>query len=390
MLFTLFISLMLAYVAAEVVRYFKIPRAVGQILIGFFFGIPIIQAVLFSAEILNVFSFLSDIAVVLLFFFVGMEIDLMQLKRNIREAVLISLFNTSIPFVFGFLAALYFKQSLLSSIIIGTCLSVSAQAISLDILEELKLVKTKIGELIITTGAIDDIFELALVSATIAVISGLSAYVSLVRLISGIIVFVISVVLFKTYVIPWLIELFEREHTSASLFMGAFTITLLMAALSEFLGFGSLIGAIVAGISVRELLHYKTGKIWEEHDIAKAVHVISFGFLVPIFLIWVGMRVSLPTLFIHPSITAVFILIAIFGTVGGALLAVVLSGNSIREGLAIGFGLTPKGDVELVIATLAFKANLISLEIFSALVFMSFVTTVIAPIIFRRLATGFT
>ncbi|MFH1211592.1 MAG: cation:proton antiporter [Candidatus Woesearchaeota archaeon] len=85
-----------------------------------------------------------------------------------------------------------------------------------------------------------------------------------------------------------------------------------------------------------------------------------------------------------PLIT-LFLTIAVVSTVLGTTLAVMLSKGSFKEGFVVGWGLTPKGDVELVIIALALSTGIITQGIFSALVVMSLLTTIISPIIFKRL-----
>src|SRR3989344_1524482 len=154
------IALLLAYLISEIFRYFSLPRVIGQILAGIILSIPIIKSWLFTNEILSIFSFITNIGIILLFFFVGLEINLLKFRKNFKESSMISLFNTAIPLAAGFLAGKFiFGYSNVTSLIIGISLSVSSQAISLDILEELRLLKSKIGNLIIASGTVDDVFE---------------------------------------------------------------------------------------------------------------------------------------------------------------------------------------------------------------------------------------
>ena len=144
-LLTTLIALVLAYLISEIFRRFGLPRVIGQILAGVVLGFPIIKGLLFTNEILSIFNFITSIGVILLFFFVGLEINIKQFKRNFKETSLIAVFNTIIPLILGFMAGKFlFNLNNITSLIIGISLSVSSQAISLDILEELKLLKSKV------------------------------------------------------------------------------------------------------------------------------------------------------------------------------------------------------------------------------------------------------
>src|SRR3989344_5510197 len=154
------VVLALAYILGEIFRRFGFPRVVGQIIAGILLGLPLIKSILFTNEILSLFSYITNIGIILLFFFIGLEINLLKFRKNFKESSMISLFNTAIPLAAGFLAGKFiFGYSNVTSLIIGISLSVSSQAISLDILEELRLLKSKIGNLIIASGTVDDVFE---------------------------------------------------------------------------------------------------------------------------------------------------------------------------------------------------------------------------------------
>lgn len=386
-LITLLALLLAGWFFSQVANFFKVPRVIGQLAAGLLFGIPVIKVAFFSQESLGIISFLADIGAILLFLYVGLQINLSEVRKNFKESALISILNTIIPFIAGFLLSYYaFDLGFAVSFIIGSALSVSAVAFSLDLLEELKYLETRVGRLIITAGTVDDIFELVLITGALAVIQKAAVGIAVGRMAIDILIFIFAIVLFRLLIIPWLLKLFEKEESPTSIFAGAMMITLLVASLSEVLGLSSLLGALIAGIFIRQtLLIGKRKEVLLEHRIANLVHIISFGFFVPLFFIWVGLNVDLRVVFDNIGFGALLAVIAIAGTVIGTIIGVVLSKGTLREGHIIGWGVTAKGDTELVIATLAFQAGVITSAIFSSLVFMAFATTLIAPIMFRHL-----
>ncbi|MBI2647150.1 cation:proton antiporter, partial [Candidatus Woesearchaeota archaeon] len=153
------IALVLAYIFSGLFKYFKLPRVLGQILAGLILGLPLIESFLFTDDIRAAFSFLTNIGIILLFFFIGLEINFSKFRKNLRESSLISIFNTSVPLFLGFVVSrAFFALDNVTSLVIGISLSVSSQAISLDILEESRLLRSKVGNLIMTTGTVDDVF----------------------------------------------------------------------------------------------------------------------------------------------------------------------------------------------------------------------------------------
>ncbi|MBN1385789.1 cation:proton antiporter [Candidatus Woesearchaeota archaeon] len=384
------ICLISAYVFAEFFRLLGLPRVVGQISAGLFLGITF-KFVTLSQPSIDTLTFLSDLGIILLFYYVGLETNFKAFSRNIKRSILISLFNTTIPFLTGFLVMRYlFYFEMLPSIIIGVSLSVSAQSVSIDILEEMKKLKSKLGNLVISIGAVDDIIELILVTSLLSIFHFSISNLTLSRLLIDLLIFLFIVVASRLWFIPHTLKYFDKEKSSTARFMGSMIIVLLIASLSEFLGFGLLIGAMIAGMIVRQTI-FKEVNIpnWEEHDIAKSTHIIAFGFLIPLFFIWVGFNTDLTLIQGNFHLILAFILIAVLGTVGGTIIGTLLGKGSFKEGHMLGWGLNPKGDVELVIATIALKASIISPQIFTAIVIMSLFTTIISPIIFKQLAAKY-
>ncbi len=385
------VALLLAYIISEVLkRFLGIPRVVGQVGAGLILSITLFKTILFNQENINVLSFLANLGIILLFYYVGLETNFSVFKKNITKSLSISFINTTLPLVIGFLVMKYvFEFNTIVSLIIGVALSVSAQSISLGMMEELKLVKSRLGNTIISAGAVDDIIELILVSILLSVFQLTITDVSHINLALGLFFFVVLVMAARIWFIPYTLKLFDKEKSSTARFTGSLLIVLLFASLSELFGIGSIIGAMIAGMIVRQTI-FKDVHIpdWEEHDIARSIHILSFGFLIPLFFVWVGLNTDLGTISANVFFVVILIIIALLGTVGGTTLAVVFSGGSFREGMIIGWGLTPKGDVELGIATLALTAGIITPAIFTALVVMALLTTFISPMMFKYLVTS--
>ncbi len=382
------VALLLAFTLSEILkRVLGFPRVVGQVGAGLILGIAVVKSFLFTQENIDVLSFLANLGIILLFYYVGLETNLKVFTKNIKRSLLISLFNTTIPFVAGLVVMKFvFHYSTIVSLIIGVALSVSAQSISLGFLEELKLVKSRLGNIIISAGAVDDLFELILVSVLLSFFQLTVTDLPLLKLVLGLFFFAVLVSISRLWFIPYTLKFFDRERSSTARFTGALLIVLLIASLSELFGMGFIMGAMIAGMVVRQTIFKDiTLPDWEEHDIAKSIHIVAFGFLIPLFFVWVGLNTDLTGIAENAFFVLVLLGIAIMGTVGGTTLAVVLHKGSVREGMMIGWGLTPKGDVELAIATLALKAGVITPVIFTSLVLMALLTTILSPVVFKYL-----
>ncbi len=386
----LLIIIILAYTFGEVVRKMGVPRVVGQIFAGIVLGIPFIRPYILTGRNAELIGFLADIGILLLFFFVGLQIKMRDFGKNLGDNAMVSVFNTAIPFFGGLLFFHYVLGfSTVTSVIIGMCLSVSSQSVSVAVLDELRMLRSKIGKHIITAGAVDDVIELILLSVVFTLIRASAADAAPSRVIMDISIFVAAIIAFRYIIIPVLMHLFAEEKSITYLFTGAIVITLILALVTLYLGLGSIVGALFAGIIVREvLLGGKNHNPWEEHNIAKAIHIVSFGFLVPVFFAWVGMNTDITTVILEWKLVLTLLLLAIAGSVLGSIIGSKVHGGTAKEGFIVGWGLVPKGDVELVIASLALAQGLITESVFSGLIMMALFATLIAPVVFRYLVKG--
>jgi Kef-type K+ transport system membrane component KefB len=386
-LMVILILLFSSYLAGELFKKMGLPRVVGQISIGMIFGLGFIRQNLLTPDHMSLLSFLANLGAILLFYYVGLETNFKVFKRNIKVSALISIFNTSIPFLLGFLVShLLFKIDLLPSIIISACLSVSAQSVSVDILEELSMLKSKIGSMIISAGAVDDTIELIFISTLLAILHFSSSGSGLLRFIVGVALFFMVIILSRIWLISFFLKVFGKGKSSTARFTISLLIVLLIASISELFGIGALIGAMIAGMIVRQTI-FKDVEIpdWEEHQMASSIHLIAFGFLIPLFFVWVGTKADLSL--VAPNLWQIllFSLIALIGTVGGTILAILLHKGSLKEGLLMGWGLTPKGDAELIMASSALALGILNSSMFTSIIVMSLITTIIAPVVFKRL-----
>src|SRR3989338_989325 len=391
LLLILLIVLLLAHGFAEICRLLRLPRVVGQIMVGIILGTPFVSSWVLTNENMEIITSLADIGIILLFFFVGLEINLLEFEKNARESLKISMLNISIPFILGIALSLSFGLPKVTALLIGVALSVSAQSISIDFLEEMKMLKSRVGQLIITAGTVDDLIELILVSVVLAMLHTAIGGTSIILLLGSILLFIVLVLIARAFLIPKALKYFEQSKNETSLFTGGLIITLIMAVFSEKLGLGSLIGALIGGVLVRQILVARGTKqgIVQTERMTSIMRTISFGFLVPIFFVWVGLNTNLSGIIDNLWFTLAITVIAFVGTIGGTVLGVLWSKGSRHEGYIVGWGGNPKGDVELVVASLALQKGIISSSIFSSIIFMAFVTTLVSPIVFRWLVKNY-
>jgi len=378
------IILIAAFILGEMFKRIGLPTVVGQILAGLLFGIPAIKELLFGeGSALVIIDFLATLGVLLLLFLAGLEIEIKKIKETSRDSILVSLSSALVPFALGFLFITVFfpEYGFLSALIFGGAMMVTSEGTKVKVLMDLNSLNTRLGAVMLAAGAIDDIFEVLFLSLVVVLAKGGSLFDLAMIPVEIIIFLIIAFISFKV-MSKVLQHLDKKPGEETGLFSIVMIFVLVLAALSESLNVGYLIGAIIGGF----LLQISLKGISKRHnrELINVIKLIALGFIVPFFFVNVGLTFDLSTLFSNTPIILVTISIAFFGKMIGTLIIKPVSTLSWKQLYYIGWAMNSRGAAELVIALIAMQYGLIPLEIFSALVAMSIVTTLIFPPVLAR------
>jgi len=379
-----FICLTLSYILSEVLKKIGLPKVLGPILVGFGLSAEPIKHIMFPESTLAILSTFKEIGLIFLLFFIGLKIDLKEFKKTSKRSFLVAFFGALVPFILGFGMSKLFGLSTFLSVVVGIVMSVTEEAVAIQILEELKLVRTKIGETIIEAGIIDDILAILSISAIVAFFYSSEPGIVLLKLLFEILVFAFLLFAVRYSIVPKVLHYVERGRSKIDLFAVSIIMTLFLAGIAKYLGISSILGALFAGIIIRHVLFSGPKEEQrEEREITELIEITTFAFLAPFFFIWIGLNTDLSILVINPLFGIAITAVAFAGKVIGAMLGNSIIGGSHRESLIIGWGMNVRGAVALIVAELARELGIIPPEIFSALVFMAFVTTILSPAIFK-------
>ena len=388
----IFVNIVILLAAArllgELFRKFKQPSLAGELLAGIILG-PTIFGIIIPNENLEL---ISTIAIFFIMLFIGLEMDLKELKKTGKSAFVISVFSLVIPFFIGFQISILFGISLVQSLFIGLLLSVTSVPVSAIILLELGILKTKIGNTVMSVAVVDDIITLVILAVILqihmtgntsfdVVDIGLSIIPMLIYLVG--IIFLAFVIYKFNYWFPHRLELFfTKAKTREATFGILIIMTITLSLLAQLAGLHFIIGTFFAGLIF-------SGKILGKREADKSYGILSgvtFGFFAPLFFAILGAKFSGQSL----DTTVVFLLVSlvvlgIFGKTLGGFIGARLCKLSKGESLAIASLLNGRGTVGLTITALAYSIGILDLTLFSVAVAICFITTVLTPIIAKPL-----
>ncbi len=350
--------------------------ALGPSLLGYYF--PGVSDFLFPPESLGNLSVMSQMGLILFMFVVGMELDLKLLKNQAQEAVVISHASIVFPFALGMALAYFIFQrtapegvSFLSyALFIGISVSITAFPVLARIVQERGITKTKLGSIVITCAAADDITAWCLLAAVIAIVKAGSLASAGFTL-----VFALAyVVLMLKFVRPFLARIGELYGTKERLskpLVGVFFLTLIVSSwTTEVIGIHALFGAFMAGVIMPANASFRNIFIEKVEDVALVL-------LLPLFFVFTGLRTQIGLLN-EPGlwqICLIVVAVAVVGKLAGSALSVRFVGLSWHSSLSIGALMNTRGLMELVALNIGYDLGVLSPEMFAILVLMALITT---------------
>ena len=361
------------------------PSVIGEIIAGIVLGpsllglyFPEFSISLFPVESLGNLQFLSQIGLILFMFVIGMELDLKVLQNRAKEAIVISHASIVIPFALGIGLAyfVYFKFApegvafLPFALFMGIALSITAFPVLARIVQERGIHKTKLGAIVITCAAADDITAWCLLAAVIAIVKA-GTFVSSLYII-GLAIAYVLVMLFV--VKPFLKKIGELYGTKNSLnkpVVAIFFLTLIISSYcTEIIGIHALFGAFMTGVIMPDITKFRNLFIEKVED-------VSVILLLPLFFVYTGLRTEIglindPYLW---KITGFIILVAVVGKFFGSALAAKFVGQSWRDSLTIGALMNTRGLMELIVLNIGLDLKVLTPEVFTMMVIMALVTT---------------
>jgi Kef-type K+ transport system membrane component KefB len=378
------IILVIAFVLGELFKRIGLPPVVGQILAGLLFGIPFLKNLLFEeGSALLIIDFLATLGILLLLFLAGIEIEIQKIKETSRDSILVSMSSALVPFALGFffILAVYPSYGVLAALIFGGAMMVTSEGTKVKVLMDLNSLNTRLGAVMLAAGAIDDIFEVLFLSLVVVFAQGGNLFNLAMIPVEMIIFLAVAYVSFK--VISKALKYLDKiPGEETGLFSLVMIFVLVLAALSESLNVGYLIGAILGGF----LLQMSLKSISKRHkrEMINVIKLVALGFIVPFFFVNVGLTFDLSTLFSNIPLISATVIIAFSGKLIGTLLVKPISTLNWKQLYYVGWAMNSRGAAELVIALVAIQYGLIPPEVFSALVAMSIITTLTFPPVLAR------
>jgi Kef-type K+ transport system membrane component KefB len=364
------LDVFLLFVAAKVLgqafESLRQPAVVGELLAGVLVG----PAVLGWVRIGEFHEALAELGVVFLLFLVGLETRFSDLRSVGGTAAAVGVLGVAAPFLLGWGLMLATGHTSVESLFVGTALVATSVGITARVLADLGLLGEPESRVILGAAVIDDILAIVILAIVSGAAAGTVSAPGVIVVVAEAVAFVAFLAVIGTRLMRryprWLEAAFPTRHP----FSVALMLCLGLSAAAAAAGLAAIIGAFMAGMVLAEARdHYRLEQQMESVN----------ALLVPFFFAVTGARIDLGV-FASGSvlgITALLTAAAVVGKlVGGGVGAWRLGP---RSALVVGTGMTPRGEVGLIVASLGLAAGTIGREIYAVVVAMSILTTLAAP-----------
>lgn len=385
LLFQIITIVLVARIFGWIFRKIGQPSVIGEIIAGIVLGpslfglyFPDMKDALFPADSLGNLQLLSQIGLILFMFVIGMELDLKVLRNKANEAVVISHASIVIPFALGIGLSYYIYHQfappgiefLSFSLFMGIAMSITAFPVLARIVQERGIHKTKLGTIVITCAAADDITAWCILAAVIAIVKA-GSFVSSLYVIGLALAYVLAMLFVVKPFLKRIGVMYAKRDNLKKSIVAIFLLTLIISAyLTEVIGIHALFGAFMAGAIMPDIPKFRNIFIEKVED-------VSVILLLPLFFVFTGLRTEIglinePYLW---KVTGFIILVAVVGKFLGSALAARFVGQNWRDSLTIGALMNTRGLMELVVLNIGYELGVLSPKVFTMMVIMALVTT---------------
>ena len=375
------ILLFAAKLMAELFLRLKLPIVLGELLAGMIVG-PFALGGFFVVDgkqllqINDEIKILGEMGAIVILFMAGLEMTPREFLKGGKASFTVGTLGVVIPFFAGLAVFQLFGFDALESMMIATALTATSIAISIQVLSEFGKIKTPEARLIIGAAVVDDILAIAVLSvvSSIAVSDGGIDSIDITQVTWTIlqvlgffaIMLIVAVVVIPKVITPriWKAK-GSVEGIATAAFFGA-------AALAGSIGLSPIVGAFAVGMAL------STTKVFEKVE----SYVGKIGLIfAPLFFAIIGAQVDLRAVDLNILIlSGAVIVVAVVTKLFGCGLPAIWFLKSKAQGMRVGIGMISRGEVGLIVAGVGVTAGILTSEVYSTIVIMVAVTTIITPI----------
>ncbi len=377
-------------ILAKLFAYLGQPPVIGEVVAGIVLGPSFlgseVSAHILPATVAPFLGVIAQLGVLLYMFIVGLELHAGLLKHRAHATVATSHASIVVPFVLGALLALYLYPRLSSSdvpftsfaLFMGVAMSITAFPVLARILTDRRMTRTELGVIALSCAATDDVTAWCLLAFVVGVAKAQIGEGLVV--VAATLTYIAFMLLIVRPMLNPVVTWWKTEPLPRGMVAFVFVALLLSALTTEFIGIHAIFGAFLLGaVTPHDSVVART--------FTRQLNSVVTVLFLPAFFAFTGMRtrIDLVTGLDQWVICGLIILIATLGKFGGTFVAARLTGLGWRYAAALGTLMNTRGLIELIVLNIGLDLRVISPTLFSMMVLMALVTTMVTSPVLRLL-----
>jgi Kef-type K+ transport system membrane component KefB len=377
-LLMLVVMLAAAKLLAELGERASQPAVLGELLAGLILGDSLLRLVNPKDEILHI---LAELGAVLLLFEIGLESDITELFRVGWRSLWVAVIGVVTPAVLGFGVSVLLGQPTMTAAFIGATLTATSVGITARVMKDLNILRWGESQIVLGAAVVDDVIGLLILAVFSGLVQGETLSVwQIGKVLVLALVFLAGALTVGLKASHVLLKVAEQMRARAALVTAALVFCFLLAALAQLVGLAPIVGAFSAGLVLARTEH--------RIRITERAGAIA-DMLVPIFFVMMGAQMNLRAIDVTTpaglsivGLAALLIVVAILGKLASGL---AVWRTRMRPWL-VGVGMVPRGEVGLIFATIGLQQKVFDITVYTAVLILVMVTTLVTPPWLRALA----
>ena len=319
----------------------------------------------------------SNLGVILLLFVVGLESSVEEMMRVGKRSLMVALVGVVAPFLLGLGAGRWLLPEAGTSthLFLAAILCATSVGITARVFKDLYKLNTNEAKIVLGAAVIDDILGLIILAVVAGIVAtGQLVWIDVVRIITLSAIFLGAILFFGDWFIRRAVGLFSQLEKHHAKILFSLPFAFILAWLADLIGLATIVGAFAAGLILSEehFVRYTDHEMTTRDAIAPIEAIFA-----PIFFVLMGMQVNLATF--TESGTLWLALAFTVAAIIGKIVAGWPAGKE-NDRLSVGIGMVPRGEVGLIFASVGKALDVVTDSVFSAVVIMVIITTLITPI----------
>ncbi len=383
---TICILVFAAKILGEIFSWRKIPSVLGELIAGMILGpyaigsILIINGVQFI-QINEIVLAFGEIGGILILFAAGLEMTFQDFRKVGTAGFVIGTCGVIVPFIMGYGLSFLFGYGTIVGLVVGAALVATSISITSLVLMELNKTRAPEARMMISAAVVDDVLGLAILGVIVSFITSSTAITALgvVEVIAWSLALWLGITILLAVILPRIVNFVSKGKSEGPLEATATAACFGASALAALLGLSAIVGAFAAGMAIAS-----SHTIEKIRDYIKKISSIFS----PVFFALAGAQFNIQSFVTTDWMFYLFfialVIVAVVSKFIGCGLPAGFFLKNRSKGTKVGYGMISRGEVGLIVAGVAISAGAISQNVYSAILGMIIITTILAPILLKK------